>query len=564
MLLGRLLAVAPLLSGLAACEGQLSGGEQGPAPSAGPAPSTNGGGPTVQPDLPRPPLGTFAGPILSQPTAGSRFVRLNHKQWENTVRDALELDQRPGLSSKFVAEPLRSTFDTNGSLLSVSADTFRDYQNAAESLAATIARDDRVRSRFAPSGADKLSFIERLGKRAFRRPLTEAEVGACRALFDQGASLIASGDAFADGIELVAAYLFQSPHFLYRAELSQVVVDGKVPLSGYELASKLAYALTGSMPDDALLGLADQNALGSRDTLISEIKRLIATPGAAESLLDFHDQLLVMRDFETISKRDSFSGFGEGVGEDLKQEAKHFISSVVYQQDRGFQTLMSAPYTFANSRVRGLYGVPGTSAEFTRLDLNPAERAGLLTQIGFLAAHAEQDTPNIIIRGVHIARKILCAALPPPPNNVPPLPEVTPGSTNRQRVEQATKDAPCNGCHATIINPLGIALEHLDGVGRYRTLDNGKPVDARTSYAMDGQPAAISGAVQLAHAIANSDQAHACYAQHWAEYLYGRSVTPETDNTLIQQGGWLSRDKESVQNLVVNLLATDAFLARLP
>jgi hypothetical protein len=101
-------------------------------------------------------------------------------------------------------------------------------------------------------------------------------------------------------------------------------------------------------------------------------------------------------------------------------------------------------------------------------------------------------------------------------------------------------------------------------VGKYRTVDNGQPIDTAVTYAIDGQSRAIDGAVELANAIADSDQAHACYAQHWAEYLYGRVVDRETDNQLVQQGGWLSRDQESAQNLIVHLLTTDAFLTRLP
>jgi hypothetical protein len=544
----------------AGCQGELLGPTDAGAP--GGASGNGSGGSTTQPDLPRPQ--SFAGPIVSNPSASTRFVRLNHAQWENSVKDAIKAAAPLGLAASFVAEPLRSTFDTNGSVLSVSADAFRDYQIAAESLASTLAHDQDMRGRVA-AGTDATAFIKALGKRAFRRPLTDAELTASRALFDKGAALVGSGDDFADGIELVASYLFQSPHFIYRTELSSTVVDGKVPLSSYEVASKLAYALTNTMPDETLFGLADQDGLKSRDTVISEIKRLLATPAASNTLLDFHDQLLLMREFETITKKDTFPGFSAGVGEDLKQESKLFIKDILQQQNKGFQTLMTAPYTYANARVRGLYGMQGGSeSEFTKLDLDPTQRAGLLTQIGFLAANAEQDTPNIIIRGVHIARKILCAALPPPPNNVPPLPAVQPGMTNRQRVELATKDSPCSGCHTSIINPLGMALEHLDGVGKYRTMDNGQPVDTAVTYAIDGNAMPINGAVELANAIAGSEQAHACYAGHWAEYLYGRVVSRETDNQLVQQGGWLSHDQESAQNLIVNLLATDAFLTRLP
>lgn len=558
--------LAPLLLLVAGC--QVSGELQGTIGTAGSGAGTPGvGGATSEPALPRPPVGTFAGPILSSPSASTRFARLNHVQWENSVRDALKLSAPLGLSASFVAEPLRSTFDTNGAVLSVSPDTFRDYQIAAESLASTLAHDAMLLTRIG-SGSDALTLIKGLGKRAFRRPLSEAEVTSCTALFDQGKQLIGSGNDFADGAELVAAYLFQSPHFLYRAELSNTVVGGKIPLNGYELASKLSYALTATMPDDALLAAADGNALSTREQLIEQAKRLLATPAAAAIVADFHDQLLVMRDFDQISKNATFSGFGAGIGADLKGEARAFIQNIAFDQDRGFQTLMSASYTFANDRVRALYGLPGQASgdasKFTRLELDPAQRAGLLTQIGFLAANGEQDMPNIIIRGVHIARQVMCAALPPPPDNVPPLPGPMPNTTNRQRVQELTGNAPCSACHSNIINPLGYAFESLDGVGRYRTTDNNLPIDTKASFVMDGQSVSFDGPVQLAQAIAASDQAHACYAQHWAEYLYGRAVEASTDRQLVQQGGWLSRDKESLQNLIVNLLATDAFSTRLP
>jgi hypothetical protein len=564
---GVALRAVPALALLVACQGNISGPDDAP-PGAGPEMNTSGSGSVTQPDLPRPAVGTFAGPIVTTPSTTTRFMRLNHRQWENTVRDVLKLSTPTNLSNSFVAEPLRSTFDTNGAVLSVSADTFKDYQNAAESLGSTVAKDAAIKSRLSAQ-ADATTFIKNLGKRAFRRPLTDAEVTATKALFDKGKALVGSGDDFADGVQLVSDYFFQSPHFIYREELSSGAAGAKVALNAYEVASKLAYAVTGSMPDDALFAAADAGALSTRDQVVAEVKRLLGTQGAKDSLLEFHDQLLVMRGYDNIHKNESFTGFGEGVAEDLRQEAKHFIQDIVFQQDHGFTTLMTAPYTFANARVRGLYGLENqapagaNATDFIKLQLDPTQRAGLLTQIGFLASNGEQSTPNIIIRGVHIARKIMCSALPPPPMNVPPLPEQQPNSTNRQRVELATKDAPCNGCHTNIINPLGVALEHLDGVGRYRTTDNGQPVDSTTSYTIDGKTVPIAGAVELANAIATSDQAHACYAQNMAEYLYGRVINRDTDNQLVQQGGWLSHDKESLQNLVVNLLATDAFLTRM-
>ena len=580
-LLQRLAAMCVALAACHCVSGRIlgDGAEQGQpgSPAAGLSNSSGdsssagfgGMGGTGPSDASRPPVGTFAGPIVSSPSASSRFVRLNHAQWENTVRDALKLSAVTGLSKSFVAEPLRSTFDTNGTLLSVSADNFRDYQIAAESLASTLAHDAKLLSGIAPAG-DRAALIANLGKRAFRRPLSDGELASCNTLFERGANLIGSGDAFADGVQLVASYLFQSPHFLYREELSDTEVGGKIPLSGFEVASKLAYALTGSMPDDTLFAAAEQGALQTAEAVALQARRLLATAAAAESIWSFHDQLLAMREFDQISKNASYPGFEPGVSADLRGEAKAFIADVVVRQQLGFRELMTAPYTFANARVRGLYGLSNQAPagaspdQFSRLELDPTQRSGLLTQIGFLAANAEQALPNIIIRGVHIARRITCTPLPPPPGVVPPLPAVTADTTNRQRVDTLTKNAPCSSCHGSIINPLGFALETLDGVGQYRAQDNGQPIDASGKYQLDGKTVAFNGPVELSKAIADSDQGHSCYAQHWIEYLYGRNVDATADAKLVQQAGWLSRDKESAEELVVNLVSTDAFLSRLP
>jgi hypothetical protein len=515
------------------------------------------------------------GPINSRPAPTSRFIRLNHQQWENSVRDVLRLPAPLGLSNAFVAEPLRSTFDTNGSLLSVSPDLWRDYQTAAEAVGNKVARDPALLLSVAPAmpadaaGRAK-AFIEKIGARAFRRPLTNVEVSRFVTQFDKGVTLIGSGDAFADGVEVVLAAFFQSPTFLYRVELSTSVADGKVALNDYEVASRISYGITNSIPDDTLFTAAAAKKLITRDGVTEQVKRLLATPAAENAVSSFHDQLFRMREYEGIKKDEKlFPYFVAGIGADLKTEALTFVKDVVFGQDRGLVELLTAPYTFANSRVAQVYGitVPGGQPNaFVRVALDPSQRAGLLTQAGFLAANGEQQTPNIIMRGVHIAKDVLCVEVPPPPDAVPPLPAIPPNSTNRQRVENLTKDAPCSGCHATMINPIGFAFENLDGVGRFRTQENGQAINASSTYNLDGVPMTFNGAISLIQAIAASKQAHDCYAKHWVEYLYGRDVDVgnAADLDLVAQAGAISKGNTSVKNLIVNLVATDAFLTRLP
>jgi hypothetical protein len=539
--------------------GTTGGGTTGGGTTGG---GTTGGGTTTG--------GNPMGPLVSAPGVTSRFVRLNHQQWENSVKDVLKLTAPLGLSSTFVAEPLRSTFDTNGTLLSVGPDLWQDYQSAAEAVAQKVVKDAALLARLTPTAADKATaFVKDFGLRAFRRPLTDAEVTRYVALFNKGAMLVGSGNAVTDGIQMTISAFFQSPNFLYRTELGTQAVNGRVALNGYEVASKLSYAITNTMPDDALLGAATGTQLTTRDGVLDQATRLLATATAEQTVANFHDQLLRMRNLDTIAKdTKTYPLFNTGVAADLKQEGLSFVNSVIFDQDRGFTDIMTAPYTFANSRVRQMYGLPaaGTANTFVKTDLDPAQRAGILTQIGFLASHGQQATPSIIMRGVHIAKDLLCVDIPPPPDMVPPLPALMPGQTNRQRVEKLTANAPCSSCHPVFINPLGFAFEKLDAVGAWRPTDNGQAIDAKSSYQLDGQMVSYDGAVQLAQAIAQSQQGHACYARRWAEYLYGRDVDPgnQADADLVANAGAISRTNPSARNLILNLVTTESFVTRLP
>lgn len=540
----------------------------------------SGGGPTGaagtqgMPGMSGPPIEVpVSGPITSAPNISSRFSRLNHAQWENTVRDLFHLPAPSGLSATFIAEPLRSSFDTNGGILSVSQDQWGDYQRAAESLAQKVAHDPKLLAGLLPANAPTdaagkaRAFVQQLGLRAFRRAMAAADVDKYVALFNRGPMYFGTADAFVDGAELVLTTMLQSPNFLYRAETSTAVVAGRVPLDGFEIATRLSYGLTNTMPDDMLLSAAGAGALANREGVLAQAKRLLASAPAQKMVADFHDQLLHMREFDGVKKDAKTAPLFDGAAADLKSEAQSFVSDIVFGQGKGVSELLSAPYTFANSRVAQLYGLPATSpnAGFTRVALDPAQRAGLLTQMGFLSSNAEGSTPNIIIRGVRIARDVLCLNLPDPPDNVPPLPALQPNSTNRQRVNELTKNAPCNACHVAIINPLGNAFENLDGLGRWRTMENGLPVDATGTYQLDGQNITFDGPASLSKAMAGSRQAHDCYSRHLVEYIYGRETDKgAADLNLVAQAGARSKNAMSVQDIILELVTTDSFVTRTP
>ncbi len=514
----------------------------------------------------------FVGPIESAPSDSLRFARLNHAQYDNTVRDLLRLPGSPNLAGLFVAEPLITTFDTDASSFQVSPDLRRDYERAAESIAHELVADDAWLSRAIGSDVlaakDSDQFIREFGKRAFRRPLTEEEVVKMGLLFQRAPDFFEAQDEFKAGVELLTSYMLQSPHFLYRSELSSEKFEGLIPLSAFEIASKISYALTASMPDEELFAAAESGQLGTAAEVKKQVARLLESPAAQQTVTDFHVQLLKMRDFDAISKDTSrFPEFSDGFASDLSEEVNQFIRHVVFEKNLGLQELLTASYTFANDRIARLYGQPpsGSGDEFSFLELPSNERSGLLTQVGFMAMYGEGGSPNTILRGVNIAERVLCIHLPPPPDDVPTLDSVT-GETNRERVENLTSDPGCAGCHQVHINPLGFAFESFDGVGAFRTTDNNLPVDTSSSYILDDEPISFSSSVDLLKQVSTSHQAHDCYAKHWAEFLYGRELREKSpaDQALALQAGWLSRSDGSVKELLTELIVTDAFLTRSP
>jgi hypothetical protein len=579
---------------LGACTGMVDGvaggGSKPGDPPAGSDPNNpppggtvvnppGGGGPVVIPPVPgenAPTTGNFA----SAPGLSSRFVRLSHRQWENTVIDLFKGMAPANLSRDFLSEPIRSSFNNNGSVLEVSTALWQDYQKAAAQLA-TASRNAQMQGAFLNNGAkDAKTFIRNFGLRAFRRPLTDAEVTQYEQHFAKGPQLIGGTDAFADGVELVVEAMLQSPHFLYRTELGTTVVNGRVNLSPFEIAARLSYGIVNSMPDEMLFAAATGNKLG-RDEVSAHARRLLDSERGKATLADLHEQMFKLVDYGEV-KRDTgaFPEFKPEMGPDIRTEAETFIREIIYGQNKGVEELLTAPYTYVNGRLAPLYGanVPANQTNFVRVDLDSKQRAGLYTQIGFLATTATDQAPRSIIRGVHVSLDALCVDLPAPPN-VPPESPSDAGKTNRQMLEAFTqaKGSVCEGCHANLINPLGFAFENYDGLGKFRTMEkNGLPIDASSKYLLSDGEVSFNGAVELMRAMASGRQAHECYAQHLFEYLYGREKLREeeleaalkplaaADAGVIKEVGRRSRQKVPIKNMVVDLVSTDAFLTRLP
>lgn len=543
------------------------GGGPGAATEGGSdtAPTTTNGDPTEGPD----PTGGTEIPALPE---SSRVPRLSHRQWENSIRDLLQLDQGPGKSGLFIGDPISGGYDNNSEKLVVSATLWTDYQRAAEEIAEQVIADPELVALLVPADGDSdtraRGFIESFGPRVYRRPLTTEEVERHMQVFQEGAA-IGGADPLLEGVRVVLQTFLQSPYFLYRVEVSDTVdEDGRIKLSGYEVASKLSYMLWDTMPDDELFEAAKKGALDTVAGVEAQAARMLDHERAREMVASFHFQTLKVDSYSKISKSaDKFPEFAESMRDMMRAETMMFVDDVVFEHEVGdLATLLSAPYSFVNAALAPLYGAAGQfTDQHVKTDLDPSQRAGVLTQLGFLAANASSTENDPIHRGVFLNLQLLCTGLPPPPNVVPPPPPPMEGESLRERIDRHTGIGTCGeGCHGYLINPLGFAFEQFDPLGRWQTMDAGKPVDATGSFAFVQGQKSFDGAVELAKIIAGSDEAHRCYVSHLLEYGYARVPRLE-DNAEIKRLAEGSRDgMYSIKELIIELTTSDAFLFRAP
>ena len=504
------------------------------------------------------------------PVPAGRFARLTHAQWENTVRDLLRLDQASGLSSTFPSDARTAGFLFDNHELSLEVDQVLSgaYASAAEALAARVASDPVALGRLLPpeTGSEReraRAFVTEFGERAFRRPLEPQEIDTFAGVFELGRNAYDDASGFDAGVRFVLEMFLRSPFFLYRVESSTEAVGATIPLSDYEVAQRLSYLFTSSMPDDVLLEAARAGALSRPSDVRVQVVRLLASAAARRSIVSFHDQLLDFEKYETISPSPRFfPDLGDDYAEAVRTSSELFIADLVMSQAGSFGDLMTSTQAFVNADLAQVYGLEGQfGADFVKAELPANERRGIFNQLGFLAANATSVNPDPIHRGVFIATRVLCLPIAAPPDGVPPLPPIENG-TNREIVENHTQSSPvCQACHAQLINPFGFPFENYDAAGAFRTSDNGEPVDASSRAIIDGEPREIANSVELAEALSESRQAHECFVSHLAEYAFGRQRVP-LDDDLVESLTDASLAGAPILELLARIAESPAFLTR--
>jgi hypothetical protein len=483
--------------------------------------------------------------------------RLSNFAYANTVRDLLDL------SLPANALPPADPWDDGAATLTALTDAFHGI---AHDFALAATKDAGSANAFTHCDAATVGeatcaqqFVAAFIPRLFRRPLDADDAADFAAVFAKGRNL---GGSYASGVRAVIEVALQSPELLYMVEFGEALAPPQAGLGRprpYEMAARLSYLLWGSAPDHALTEAAAQDRLKTKDQIAAQARRLLADPRAHDVTRDFYTRLLRIGDLE--SRR----AISTATARSAAEETSRFVDQVVWTEGGDLDTLLGAPFTFADETLAQLYGITGvTGTGFQRVSLPAEQRRGLLTQVSMLASRSTTsvDVTHPSERGALIFEQLLCGDLTqtPAPDQHTKQPRNA-GETPRQWLARVTAPATCRPCHQTI-DPLGLAFEHYAYYGAWRDTDGGLALDARGAIAGIDTAGSFDGALQLIARLAPSRDVRACHVRKWMETAYGRPVVAvdacsqaELEQRFATSGG-------NIRDLLIGLTQTEAFLYR--
>jgi hypothetical protein len=366
------------------------------------------------------------------------------------------------------------------------------------------------------------TIVSTLARRAFRRPVSNAEVTRLLSFYRTGR---AKG-TFDAGVQMALRRILASPSFVFRVEEDPAgAAPGTIHRIGdMALASRLSFFLWSSIPDEALIDAAAKGQLKTPAGLEQQVRRMLADPRASALVSNFAGQWLHVRNLRNIvPNHDEFPDFDDTLREAFRRETELFFESII-REDRNVLDLLTANHTFVNERLAKHYGIPNIyGSRFRRVTLDEDARRGLLGKGSLLLVTSHADRTAPVLRGKWILENVLGAAPPPPPGPVPPLEAASESQprTLRERMELHRASPSCAGCHR-VMDPIGFALENFDAVGTWRTHEAGRPIDASGQLA-DGTK--VDGVIALRDVLVQrSDLFYRTFAEKLLTYAVGRGL----------------------------------------
>ncbi len=414
----------------------------------------------------------------------------------------------------------------------------------------------------ADESACATKILSNLERRAFRRPVTSADLAPLLKFYEAGRKEA----GFDFGIQKALERLLVSPQFLFRIEHDPAgAAPGTVyHINDFELASRLSFFLWSSIPDDALLDAAQAGNLHEPAVLKQQVRRMLADPRAESLVSNFAAQWLFLRDVEG---KDPdlylFRDFDDGLRASFVRETELFLNSILLE-NRSVLDLMTANYTFVNERLAKHYGIPNVrGSHFRRVELPPdSPRAGLLGQGSVLALTSYATRTSAVLRGKYVLENLLASPPPPPPPNVPAL--KTEGAKGQMTMREAMQlhraNPACASCHARM-DPIGFAMEHFDAVGKYRETDGNNPIDVLSSMPDGTKIDGVDGVRQFV--LRNPDRFVEAMTSKLLMYAVGRNVQYYDGPTVRSIAEDVARQNYTFASMVEGVVNSMAFQDRL-
>jgi hypothetical protein len=503
--------------------------------------------------------------------APAPLARLTNLEYRNTVRELF-----PGIAIPEIDLPgdnVVEGFDNNAKAQTPSPTLIEQYRANAQAAGAAIAAHVDVAlpcktTTVTEQDSCGKQWIDTFTPRAYRRPITADERVRLNALFTSAKTSY----GFNTAVSMVVQAVLQSSSFLYRVEFGGPAKGGVAALTGYELASRLSYFFWDSMPDKELSDAAASGALDTATGVEDQARRLLDDAKAHDAVASFFRQWLRFDKMNRMEKSATlYPAWNEDMAASLRTSTEKFVDRVFWDMGGSLDALLTDSSTFVDANIAPIYGLPATSVKttatsMTLTDTNPAQRSGILTQAGLMAAFAHETTDSPVLRGVFVLDRLLCSAPPPPPPGVTGSITETTGNvqpmTTRDRFALTHEAGECASCHHTI-DGFGFGFGHYDAIGKWRDTENGFDINAKGwivgTRDADGE---FDGAVELGQRLAQSTQVSDCVASQWYRYSLGLGASDVNSCDVAPATKAFTASDGDMRELMIATVMSDAFRRR--
>lgn len=457
-----------------------------------------------------------------------RFVtayrRLTETQYRNTIADVFGDSIK--VEGRFEPELREDGLQAVGnSHLSITTSGMEQYYSMARSISSQIVNAEDAAARLgcevdAPKAKARncaSKFLTDTGHRLFRRPVTKAELAIAMEIWDAAADQ----DGVKKAFELSLSSLLLSPEFLFRSEIAEKTDDGEFRMDGYSKAERLAFYLWDSAPDEELLALAGTGDIHKQAKIDAQVARMMEDERFEDGVRAFFADYLHFESFDTLTKDPlTYPKFSQAVADSAREETLRFMHQLLIEDEGDFRDIFTSRKTVINRPLAAVYNVPYASkADWATFEFpDDSGRSGVLTQVTFTSLFSHPGSSSPTLRGKYLAEIFQCTKIPDPPADVDfSKVQALENGTVRERLDAHRTDPTCASCHV-LMDPAGLALEQFDGIGQFRKMENGEPIDVSA----DIFGSHYEGAQGIGDYLHDNPQTSACFVQKAYNYGTGR------------------------------------------